>query len=178
MPWHEAEALADPVAEEVARRLGEHAYSTADEDLEQVVGRLLKAHAMTVGAAESLTGGALAVRLSLAPGASHYFNGSAVCYTAKAKRDILGVSQATLRGPGAVSEECAREMARGARHIFHADVAVSLTGVAGACMPSCHGCGASAQASAASAAVPITARARTPRAVAGTLRFDILVIAP
>ena len=127
----EAEALADPVAEEVARRLGEHAYSTADEDLEQVVGRLLKARAMTVGAAESLTGGALAVRLSLAPGASHYFNGSAVCYTAKAKRDILGVSQATLRGPGAVSEECAREMARGARHIFHADVAVSLTGVAG-----------------------------------------------
>ena len=47
----EAEALADPVAEEVARRLGEHAYSTADEDLEQVVGRLLKARAMTVGAA-------------------------------------------------------------------------------------------------------------------------------
>jgi nicotinamide-nucleotide amidase len=127
----EAEALADPIAQEVATRLGDHAYTTVDEDLEQVVGRLLKARAKTVATAESLTGGGLAVRLSLAPGASMYFKGSAVCYTAEAKRRVLGVSEETLNGPGAVSEECAREMARGARRIFEADVAVSLTGVAG-----------------------------------------------
>src|SRR5439155_21437683 len=60
-----------------------------------------------------------------------YFKGSAVCYTAEAKRDVLGVSEETLAGPGVVSEECAREMAQGARRVFHADVAVSLTGVAG-----------------------------------------------
>ena len=54
-----------------------------------------------------------------------------MCYTAQAKRDVLGVSQETIDGPGVVSEECAREMAEGARALFEADVAVSLTGVAG-----------------------------------------------
>jgi nicotinamide-nucleotide amidase len=127
----QAEELGRPVAEEVAARLGVHAFTSHDEELEQVVGRLLTARAETVSCAESLTGGSLAVRLSTAPGASTYFKGSAVCYTADAKRDILGVSQATIEGPGVVSEECAREMAAGARRIFRSDVAVSLTGVAG-----------------------------------------------
>ena len=81
--------------------------------------------------AESLTGGGLASRLTRAPGASDYFLGSAVTYTADAKRDVLGVSQETIGGPGVVSEECAREMAAGARKLFGAEVAVALTGVAG-----------------------------------------------
>jgi nicotinamide-nucleotide amidase len=127
----QAEELVRPVAEEVAARLGAHVFTTDDEELEQVVGRLLKARAETVSCAESLTGGSLAVRLSAAPGASTYFKGSAVCYTSEAKRDILGVSEATIEGPGIVSEECAREMAAGARRIFRSDIAVSLTGVAG-----------------------------------------------
>ena len=127
----EAEELIQPVADEVAVRLEPHAFSTDDEELEQVVGRLLKARTETVSCAESLTGGSLAVRLSAAPGASTYFRGSAVCYTAESKRDILGVAQATIEGPGVVSEECAREMAAGARRIFRSDVAVALTGVAG-----------------------------------------------
>jgi PncC family amidohydrolase len=54
-----------------------------------------------------------------------------VCYTAEAKRDVLGVSEQTLNGPGVVSEECAREMALGARRIFGADIGVALTGAAG-----------------------------------------------
>src|SRR4029453_10758244 len=57
--------------------------------------------------------------------------GSAVCYAAEAKREVLGVSKETLEGPGAVSEECAREMAEGARRVFDADIGVALTGVAG-----------------------------------------------
>src|SRR5207245_9983371 len=81
--------------------------------------------------AESLTGGSLAVRLSAAPGASAFFRGSAVCYAGEAKRSVLGVRAETLDGPGAVSEECAREMAQGARRIFRADVAIAVTGVAG-----------------------------------------------
>jgi PncC family amidohydrolase len=96
-----------------------------------VVGRLLKSANRTVAAAESLTGGGLGVRLSSAPGASAYFKGSAVCYTAEAKHDVLGVSEKTIREHGVVSEACAREMAAGARRVFGADVAVSLTGVAG-----------------------------------------------
>ncbi len=127
----EAEELVAPLADEVALRLGSHAFTQSDEELEQVVGRLLRAARQTVACAESLTGGSLAHRLSAAPGASEYFKGSAVCYTAEAKRDVLGVSETTIEGPGVVSEECAREMAEGARRLFRADVALSVTGVAG-----------------------------------------------
>jgi nicotinamide-nucleotide amidase len=127
----EAEELIRPLAEEVASRLGRHVFTTNDEELEQVVGRLLKARGATVASAESLTGGSLAVRLSSAPGSSAYFKGSAVAYTAEAKERVLGVARQTIEGPGVVSEECAREMAQGARRIFGADVAVALTGVAG-----------------------------------------------
>ena len=101
-----------------------------------MVGRELRARRKTVACAESLTGGGLASRLTTAPGASDYFLGSAVTYTEDAKRQVLGVSEETLRGPGVVSEECVREMAAGARRLFGADVAVSLSGVAG---PEPHG---------------------------------------
>ena len=132
----EAEDLIRPVAEEVAHRLGGAAFTTGDEDLEQVVGRLLRAAGKMVACAESLTGGGLAQRLTRSPGASEYFLGSAVCYSAESKRDVLGVSKETLEGPGVVSEECAREMAAGARRVFSAEVGVALTGVAG---PEPHG---------------------------------------
>lgn len=127
----QAEELIDPVAWEVARRLGDHAFTTRDQDLAEVVAGLLEASGSTVACAESLTGGSLGARLSARPGASSYFRGSAVCYTADAKAAILGVSRDTLEGPGAVSEECAREMAAGARRIFDADLGVATTGVAG-----------------------------------------------
>jgi nicotinamide-nucleotide amidase len=127
----EAERLIRPVAEEVMARLGPYAFTSSDEELEQVIGRELRARRRTVACAESLTGGGLATRLTTAPGASDYFVGSAVVYTAEAKRDVLGVKQETLDGPGIVSEEVAFEMAEGARRLFGADVAVSLTGVAG-----------------------------------------------
>jgi len=132
----EAEDLIRPVAEEVARRLGDAAFTTGDEELEHVVGRLLRATRKMVACAESLTGGGLAQRLTHAPGASDYFLGSAVCYSEEAKRSVLGVSKETLERYGVVSEECAREMAAGARRIFSADVGVALTGVAG---PEPHG---------------------------------------
>jgi nicotinamide-nucleotide amidase len=126
-----AQALIEPLATEVARRLGSHVFSTDDQDLEDVVGGLLERRGLTVGCAESLTGGSLGARLCKRPGASGYFCGSAVCYSAKAKQDVLGVSPQTIDGPGAVSEECAREMATGARRIFGADLALAVTGVAG-----------------------------------------------
>jgi nicotinamide-nucleotide amidase len=127
----EAEDLIRPVAEEVTRRLGDVVYSTGDEELEQVVGRALRAARKTLACAESLTGGGLARRLSAAPGASKYFRGSAVVYTAESKESILGVSRETLEAAGIVSEATAREMATGARRAFGSDVAVALTGSAG-----------------------------------------------
>ncbi len=127
----DAEALIDPLAEEVGKRLGQYVFSTSDEELEQVVGHLLVERGMTIACAESLTGGNVAVRLSTPPGASEYLKGSAVTYTAEAKRRVLDVRQETIDGPGVVSEECAVEMARGARDLFESDVGLSLTGVAG-----------------------------------------------
>jgi nicotinamide-nucleotide amidase len=127
----EADALIAPLAEEVHRRLGDVVYSTGDEELEQLIGRELKAVGKTVACAESLTGGGVAKRLAAAPGASVYFRGSAVVYSAEAKERVLGVSHETIERDGVVSEACAREMAAGARRVFDADVAVSLTGSAG-----------------------------------------------
>lgn len=132
----EAQELIRPLAEEVVARLGDVVFTTGDEELEQVVGRELKARGLTLACAESLTGGGLAARLSAAPGSSGFFRGSAVCYTAQAKIEVLGVSQATIDGPGLVSEACAREMAAGARRIFSADIGIATTGVAG---PEPHG---------------------------------------
>jgi len=127
----EAEKLIDPLADEVVRRLGPAVFSTADQDLEEVVGRMLLEGGFTVACAESLTGGSLAVRLSHLQGASAYFVGSAVCYSAASKRDLLGVPEEILQSPGVVSEECARAMALGASRIFGSDLGVALTGVAG-----------------------------------------------
>src|SRR5207247_2403030 len=127
----EAQALIEPIAQEVERRLGDYLYSEEGEDLEVVIGRLLTDSGRSVACAESLTGGSLAVRLSASPGSSAFFRGSAVCYTAEAKISVLGVRRETIAGPGVVSEECAIEMARGARRLYASDVALSATGVAG-----------------------------------------------
>jgi nicotinamide-nucleotide amidase len=132
----EATAIVDPVAGEVAARLGDVVFSQDGRSLEEVViGRLLE-RGERLACAESLTGGGVGERLTVPPGASGAFVGSAVVYTVDAKRAILGVSAATLEGPGPVSEACAREMAVGARRAYGADVALSLTGVAG---PEPHG---------------------------------------
>jgi nicotinamide-nucleotide amidase len=131
-----ARALLAPLVEEVRGRLGDDLFTVDDEELEQAVGRLLRAAEKTLACAESLTGGGVAARLTSVPGASDYLIGSAVTYTAGAKRAVLDVSQETIEGPGVVSEACAVEMAAGARRVFGADVGLSLTGAAG---PEPHG---------------------------------------
>lgn len=127
----EAERVIAPIAEEVRRRLGDAVFGEDEDSLEEVVGRLLVDGRLWLACAESLTGGELSARITAVPDASKHFAGSAVCYSPEAKRDVLGVSAETIEGPGTVSEECAREMARGVRRLFGTDVAVSLTGVAG-----------------------------------------------
>ena len=86
---------------------------------------------VTVAAAESLTGGNVSARITAISGSSAYFLGGIVAYSNEAKASLLGVSQETLATRGAVSAECAREMAEGARRAFGADVAVATTGIAG-----------------------------------------------
>ncbi len=86
---------------------------------------------VTVAAAESLTGGNVSARITAISGSSGYFLGGIVAYSNEAKASLLGVTQETLTTRGAVSAECAREMAEGARRAFGADVAVATTGIAG-----------------------------------------------
>lgn len=86
---------------------------------------------LMLATAESCTGGGVAARLTAVAGASDYFQGGIVAYSNEAKAKLLGVSRETLATRGAVSAECAREMAEGARHALDAAIAVSTTGIAG-----------------------------------------------
>lgn len=93
--------------------------------------RLATARAITITTAESCTGGLLAGAITDVAGSSAIFERGFVTYSNTAKTEMLGVSPATLERVGAVSEEVAREMAIGARDRAGADLAVSVTGIAG-----------------------------------------------
>lgn len=101
------------------------------ESLEAQVGALLQARHWTVCAAESCTGGLVMHRLTNIAGSSAYVLGGIVSYSNVAKQKLLGVHESTLIAYGAVSEQTAAEMVQGVRAVFDADVAVSITGIAG-----------------------------------------------
>ena len=92
---------------------------------------LLKEKGLTIGTAESCTGGLMAKRLTDLPGASRIFRGGIVSYTNEVKAGVLGVPQALLDQYGAVSAPVAQAMAEGARRALGCDIALSSTGVAG-----------------------------------------------
>jgi nicotinamide-nucleotide amidase len=127
----EAVELIRPVEEDVRSRLGDAVFGADEDSLEGTVAGLLSERELLLACAESLTGGSLGARISAIPRASTYFLGSAVCYSRDAKRDVLGIPEEILDGPGTVSEECAIAMARGARRAYGADIGLSTTGVAG-----------------------------------------------
>jgi PncC family amidohydrolase len=95
------------------------------------VAEALRDRGLTLVLAESCTGGLMASMLTDLPGASSYLTASLVTYSDRSKVDLLGVQLSTLERNGAVSEETAVEMARGAREATGADVAVAVTGIAG-----------------------------------------------
>jgi PncC family amidohydrolase len=99
--------------------------------LETQIGSLLHDREWKLALAESCTGGLVGNRITDIPGSSEYFLGGVVAYSYKAKVDLLGVSWETLNSTGAVSRETVIEMARGARTAMNADIAVSVSGIAG-----------------------------------------------
>lgn len=101
------------------------------ETLEYRLGLLLRAQNLKLALAESCTGGLVASRITDIPGSSDYFVGGVVAYAYEAKVALLGVRWETLNQYGAVSRETVLEMASGARTAFQADLAVSISGIAG-----------------------------------------------
>jgi len=124
-----AEAAAEALREGLSRRQSRYLFSSDGETIDSIVARALRGRRL--GLAESCTGGLLAARITDAPGASEYLAGSVVAYSNEAKSELLGVDPELIAAHGAVSPEVAAAMAAGALERFDADVAVSVTGIAG-----------------------------------------------
>jgi len=111
--------------------LGDLVYGHNKESLPSVIGKHAMNKGLTIGTAESCTGGLVASKIVSIPGSSAYFEGSVVTYSYKLKESLLGVQSATLQKHGAVSEECVKEMVKGATKYLNVDVAVAISGIAG-----------------------------------------------
>lgn len=117
--------------EQVRERLGDFIFGIDGEDMEDVVGELLKKREHSVALAESITGGLTASRLINTPGSSKYVIGGVVAYANSVKTGLLGVSPKSLLTHGAVSSQTAEAMALGVRKALGSDIGISSTGVAG-----------------------------------------------
>ena len=126
-----AEAQIVPVEHTIRERLGRLVFGVGQEELEDVVYRLLEEKRSTLATAESLTGGLVAHRICRVPGASNWFHGGIVAYANEIKEELLGVPRRLLEEYGAVSPQVAEAMAVGCRARFKTDLAVSTTGIAG-----------------------------------------------
>jgi nicotinamide-nucleotide amidase len=127
----DAGAAAATLAERMTDSLGDFVFATDERPLPEIVLDLLRARGWTSATAESCTGGMVAARLTDVAGSSDAFVGGVVTYSDELKQGLLGVPADVLARHGAVSPEAAQAMAAGARERLGADVAVSVTGIAG-----------------------------------------------
>lgn len=127
----QAEAMCDQVVEEIRDRLGSLIYGVDTPGLEYTAVELLKKSGKKLALAESCTAGYIAKRITEVPGASEVFECGIVSYANKIKEKLLGVSEQTLAEQGAVCADVARQMAEGVFRLSGADIAVSVTGIAG-----------------------------------------------
>jgi nicotinamide-nucleotide amidase len=126
-----ADDVLSAAAARLRHRLGDWIYGEASTDLASVVLEQCRRRGLTVGVAESCTGGLLGARLTAISGSSDVLHGGVIAYHNDVKRSMLGVTEEALREHGAVSEEVARQMAAGARQVAAARVGLAITGVAG-----------------------------------------------
>ncbi|MBV6458083.1 MAG: putative competence-damage inducible protein [Fimbriimonadaceae bacterium] len=127
----EAAKMIEPLEAEVRRRLGQAVYGCDTETLEGACIELLRQKSAMVAVAESCTGGMLGARLTSIPGSSDVVVGGAITYANSMKVKLAGVTEETLVQHGAVSAECAKEMALGVKELCSADFTLSVTGIAG-----------------------------------------------
>ncbi|ACV63857.1 competence/damage-inducible protein CinA [Desulfofarcimen acetoxidans DSM 771] len=127
----EAKRLVAELAEKVEARLGGYIFARDEDVPEELVGSLLLGRGLTIGLAESCTGGLIAGRLTAVPGSSHYLLGGVVAYSNMVKEKVLGVPAQILERYGAVSKQTALLMAKGARDLIGSDLGLSVTGIAG-----------------------------------------------
>jgi nicotinamide-nucleotide amidase len=128
---NEAKKMAEKDEKFLRDTLGELIYGTEDQTLAEVVGEQLTRQNKTIAVAESCTGGCLAKLITDIPGASEYFTYGWITYSNQAKISELGVSAGLIEKHGAVSEQVAEAMARGARSKAGTDFAIGITGIAG-----------------------------------------------
>ncbi len=126
-----ARELGERAAAEVRHRLADVVFGEAEDTFAGTVGKVLRQRGVTLAIAESCTGGLVGHMLTLEAGASDFLLVDAVTYANSAKTRFVGVNEETIRGHGAASAEVCAQMAEGVRRISGADVALSLTGVAG-----------------------------------------------
>jgi nicotinamide-nucleotide amidase len=128
----EARKLIIPVEKEIREVLGDiNVYGVDEESIEEVIAKMLIENNLTIGTAESCTGGLVAGKLIDYPGISKVFLEGAVTYSNEAKMKRLGVKESTLNKFGAVSDECAAEMAQGIARTAGTSIGISTTGIAG-----------------------------------------------
>ncbi len=127
----EVEGLLDDLEAKLRERIGPLIFGRDDEELEQVVARLLRDGGLTLAVAESCSGGLVAHRLTNVPGSSRYFDRGVVAYSNRSKTEVLGVPADLVAARGAVSPEVAQAMAVGVRRLAGTDFGIGITGIAG-----------------------------------------------
>jgi nicotinamide-nucleotide amidase len=127
----EALAQIEPVEKTIRQRLGDLVFGVEEEELQDVVVRLLAAQGLTVATAESITAGLVAHRLGQVPGVSAWLLGGVVAYDSRIKTELLGVPARLIEEHSAVSAPVVEALAAGCRARFRSDLAVSTVGLAG-----------------------------------------------
>jgi len=115
----------------IREKLGDAVYGVDDQELEEVIGALLKQRKLTLAVAESCTGGLIGARITNIAGSSEYFERGAVVYSDQAKTEMLNVPRDIIERYGAVSSEVAAAMAQGIRQAGRTDLGLAVTGIAG-----------------------------------------------
>jgi nicotinamide-nucleotide amidase len=119
------------VEERIRIKVGQYIYGTGEEELAEVLGRILVARKLSIAVAESCTGGLIADKLTDVSGSSRYLDRAVVTYSNRSKTELLGVPEEVLASVGAVSQEVAEAMAAGVRERSGTDIGLSTTGIAG-----------------------------------------------